>query len=92
MRCSSVESIYHLSFITGPLAVQQWRANTVDKPADHEFFNRLIEQYRNRLGDLDWFMKCLNQPIARQANKEDGCTGHFWESRYRFPKRQCRLC
>jgi hypothetical protein len=28
-------------------------------------------------------MKCLNEPIARQANKEDGCTGHFWESRYK---------
>jgi hypothetical protein len=28
-------------------------------------------------------MKCLNEPIARQANKEDGCPGHFWESRYK---------
>jgi hypothetical protein len=35
------------------------------------------------LGDLGWFMKCFNEPIARQANKEDGCTGHFWESRYK---------
>jgi hypothetical protein len=27
-------------------------------------------------------MKCLNEPVARMANKEDGCTGHFWEARY----------
>jgi hypothetical protein len=68
---------------TGPPAVQQWRANTVDKLTDQELLNSLIEQYRNRLGNLGWFMKCLNEPIARKANKEDGCTGHFWESRYK---------
>jgi REP element-mobilizing transposase RayT len=68
---------------TGPRAVQQWGANTLDNPADYETLNRLIADYRNRLGDLGWFMKCLNEPIARQANKEDGCTGHFWESRYK---------
>ena len=28
-------------------------------------------------------MKVLNENIAKQANKEDKCTGHFWESRYK---------
>ncbi|MFT6438061.1 MAG: hypothetical protein ACJAVI_006147 [Candidatus Azotimanducaceae bacterium] len=36
-------------------------------PADHEFLNRLIEQCRNRLVDFGWFMKYLNEPMARQA-------------------------
>jgi hypothetical protein len=62
---------------TGPRAVQQWSANTLGNPADYEILNWLIAKYRNRLGDLGWFMKYLNEPIARQANKEDGCTGHF---------------
>lgn len=28
-------------------------------------------------------MKCLNEPIPRKANKEDKCTGHFKEARYK---------
>jgi REP element-mobilizing transposase RayT len=38
---------------------------------------------RKRLGDLGWFMKSLKEPISRRANREDGCTGAFWEGRFR---------
>ena len=43
----------------------------------------LVEIYRMRLHDLSWFMRALNESLARQANAEDGCKGHFWEGRFR---------
>ena len=37
-----------------------------------------IAQYRRRLHDISWLMRNLNEYIAREANKEDGCTGRFY--------------
>jgi len=42
-----------------------------------------VDVYRNRLMDISWFMRLLNQYIATKANQEDNCTGHFWEGRFK---------
>jgi hypothetical protein len=34
--------------------------------------------YRQRLYDISWLMRNLNEHIARVANKEDGCIGRFY--------------
>lgn len=43
----------------------------------------IVADWRERLFDLGWFMKCLNEYLARRANEEDCCKGRFWESRYK---------
>jgi hypothetical protein len=59
-----------------PLAVT---TALVERYADDEEW--LAEQ-RERLSSPSWLLRLVKQEIARRANAEDGCTGHFWERRF----------
>lgn len=67
----------------GTLLTQQFlRGETLIAPLQ-KIVEETVAVYRQRLMDISWLMRILNESIAKQANKEDACTGRFWEGRFK---------
>lgn len=70
--------LYHLPL----LVARHSRAETASK-AERNKAQEIIDTSRKRLCDISWFMRSLNEHMARRGNEEDRCNGHFWESRFK---------
>lgn len=86
-QCTKALSRYEVAvrwtqLFSAPPVVERWRNGTALE-AERGLAETLIEKWRERLCDLSWFMKCLNEHLARRANAEDNCDGRFWQGRFR---------
>lgn len=73
--------VYKGTELTQRFMRQDLRGNMSE--AELKTVHESVNIYRKRLFDVSWFMRCLNEFIAREANKEDECTGRFWEGRFK---------
>jgi len=67
----------------GPLLIRRYLDGWSLSGAEMQTVCEIAAVWRRRLYDISWFMRCLNEYIARRANAEDECSGRFWEGRFK---------
>lgn len=72
------QSLYAL-----PVLCDRYLKGEINTEAELKRVNEYVAEYRERLMSVSWYMKAINEFVARMANAEDKCTGHFWESRFK---------
>lgn len=73
-----------MQLFDGNMLVKRWlkEPESLDKASLDAVFE-VIETWRERLTNISWFMRNMNEKIARLANAEDGVKGRFWDGRFK---------
>jgi hypothetical protein len=79
----ALEVVYcwHLLF-SGTLYSRRCYKGELLTVVEQASLNAFIALWLERLMDISWFMRIINEAIVRMANKEDDCTGRFWKGRF----------
>lgn len=81
---TDLEVAQHWTMIfSGSPLVQRWMQGEPLDHAQQDAVSTVVSEWRKRLHDISWYMRCLNEYIARLANEEDQCKGRFWEGRFK---------
>ncbi len=66
-----------------PVIITNFLKGEAQSKAELKVVDDIVEDWRERLYSVSWYMRILNEHIAREANKEDNVTGRFWEGRFK---------
>ncbi|MCS5709092.1 hypothetical protein CC99x_009265 [Candidatus Berkiella cookevillensis] len=63
--------------------IRRWAAIFPKDAEENKHLKQKIQLWKERLTSISWFMRCLNEKIARDVNEEDDTAGRFWEGRFK---------